>query len=90
MLIKVTNLEVVLPYKLAVEFSDGTRGVHDCAAMVKAGRGIIAALRDPAVFSQAFLDFGVPTWPNSFDMDPEWLRREMVEAGELKHSAAAE
>ena len=90
MLGKVTRLEVAPPYKLAVEFNDGTRGIHDCAAMVAEGRGVIAALRDPALFVRAFLDFGAPTWPNSFDMDPEWLQREMAKAGELKQAAAAE
>jgi hypothetical protein len=90
MLIKVTRLEVVPPYKLAVEFSDGTRGVHDCAAIVAEGTGVIAPLRDPSFFRQAFLDHGAPTWPNSFDMDPEWLQREMVEAGELKQPVGAE
>ena len=90
MLIKVTSLEVVPPYKLAVAFNDGTHGIHDCAALVAENRGDISALADPAVFGQAFLDFGAPTWPNGFDMDPEWLRREMSKAGELKHAAAAE
>jgi hypothetical protein len=90
MLIKVTSLEVVPPYKLAVAFNDGTRGIHDCAAMVAESKGVVGALADRTVFGQAFLDFGAPTWPNGFDMDPEWLRREMVKAGELKQAAAAE
>lgn len=90
MLIKVTSLKVVPPYKLSVEFSDGSGGIHDCAAMVAAGRGVVVALRDEAFFRKAFLDSGAPTWPNSFDMDPEWLRREMVAAGELRPAVAAE
>jgi hypothetical protein len=35
-----------------------------------------------------FLDFGALTWPNGFDIAPEWLRREMQAAGELQRDAA--
>jgi hypothetical protein len=35
-----------------------------------------------------FLEFGAPTWPNGFDIAPEWLRREMEAAGELTPVAA--
>ena len=90
MLIKVVRLDVLSPYKLSVEFSDGSGGVHDCAAMVAEGRGLAAGLRDVALFRRVSLDFGAPTWPNLFDMDPEWLRREMVAAGELRPAVAAE
>jgi len=31
--------------------------------------------------------FGALTWPNGFDIDPEWLRREMAAAGELTRVA---
>jgi hypothetical protein len=29
-----------------------------------------------------FLEFRAPTWPNGFEVAPEWLRREMDAAGE--------
>jgi hypothetical protein len=45
-------------------------------------------LRDPAYFDRVFLEFGAPTWPNGFDVAPEWLRREMEKAGELTRAAA--
>jgi hypothetical protein len=31
-----------------------------------------------------FLEFGAPTWPNGFDIAPEWLKA----AGELTRAAA--
>ena len=40
------------------------------------------------LFFRVFLEFGAPTWPNGFDIAPEWLRREMEAAGELKRVAA--
>jgi hypothetical protein len=90
MLTKVTSLKVVFPYGLDVRFNDGSGGVHDCASLVEAGKGLAGALADPAYFGRVFLDLGAPTWPNSFDMDAEWLRREMIAAGELVVHTAAE
>jgi hypothetical protein len=39
-------------------------------------------------FDRVFRKFGAPTWPNGFDIAPEWLRREMFAAGELSPVAA--
>ncbi len=89
MLTKITSLSIHPPFGLDVRFNDGTGGVHDCAAMIAVARNLLAELRDPKVFAQVRLDHGAPTWPNDFDMDPEWLRREMQSAGEL-HNIAAE
>jgi len=90
MLTKVTGLKIVPPFGMEVRFSDGTGGVHDCASLIDRGGAAVLPLRDPAYFGRAFLEFGAPTWPNSFDMDAEWLRREMIAAGELRQSVAAE
>ena len=45
-------------------------------------------LRAPDYFARVFLEFGALTWPNGFDIAPEWLRREMEAAGELTQVAA--
>lgn len=89
MLTKVVSLEIVPSFKLALRFSDGAGGVHDCSALVGSARGAGVLLRDPVYFARARLDHGAPTWPNGFDMDPEWLRREMQAAGELRPAVAA-
>ncbi len=88
MLTKVVELEIVGPTRLSVHFNTGERGQHDCAGLLARSGSLIAPLRDPDYFARAFLDFGAPTWPNGFDMSPEWLRREMLAAGELTASAA--
>ena len=49
---------------------------------------MLLPLRDEAYFARVFLEFGAPTWPNGFDIAPEWLRREMAAAGELTRVAA--
>jgi hypothetical protein len=34
-----------------------------------------------------FLEFSAPTWPNGFDIAPDWLFREMELAGELTRAS---
>ncbi len=88
MLTKVTQLERLGGFRLRVHFNDGSEGVHDFAAMVREPGPMLAPLRDEAYFARVFLEFGAPTWPNGYDMAPEWLRREMEKAGELTRVAA--
>ncbi len=88
MLTKVTRIAVVAPFMLSVRFGDGSGGTHDCAGLVIRAGPMILPLRDPAYFARVFLEFGAPTWPNGFDMCPDWLREEMQTAGELALQAA--
>jgi Protein of unknown function (DUF2442) len=88
MLTKVTHLEKLGGFRLRVSFSDGSAGVRDFTAMVNEPGPMLEPLRDESYFSRVFLEFGAPTWPNGFDISPEWLRREMAAAGELTRVAA--
>lgn len=86
-LTKVTHLERLGGFRLRARFSDGSEGVHDFTAMVNEPGPMLAPLRNEAQFARVFLEFGAPTWPNGFDIDPECLRREMEAAGELTRVA---
>jgi hypothetical protein len=88
MLNKVTRLDRLGGFRLRVRFNDGSEGTHNFAAMVSEPGSMIEPLRDEAYFARVFLEFGAPTWPNGFDIAPEWLRREMAAAGELTRVAA--
>ena len=88
MLAKVTRLEKLGGFRLRVRFNDGSQGVHDFAALVNEPGPMLEPLRNEAYFTRVFLEFGAPTWPNGFDIAPEWLRREMEAAGELTRVAA--
>jgi hypothetical protein len=90
MLNKVVQIAVIGKYGLAVRFQDGASGFHDCAAYVAETGPMIEPLRDPAYFARVRLEYGAPTWPNSYDMCPDWLRMEMKAAGELSEPLAAE
>src|SRR5258708_13020518 len=80
-MIKVTKLKYLGGHRLQATFSDGSAGEHDFSALVAETGPMVEPLRDPAYFARVFLEDGAPTWPNSFDMDPEWLRREIEAAG---------
>lgn len=86
MLTKVVRLEHLAGFRLRVRFNDGSEGVHHFTAMVNEAGLTLQPLRDEKYFARVFLEFGAPTWPNGFDIAPEWLRREMQRSGELRSS----
>lgn len=87
-LVKVTRIEPVKDFRLRLVFSNGRAGEHDFSDLLTETGSMIDALRDKTFFQKAFVSFGVPTWPNGFDVDAINLYREMDAAGEL--SAATE
>ena len=87
-LTKLVGVEKKGGHRLSVRFSDGSFGEHDFAPMANDAGPLLEPLRDPGYFARVFLDFGALTWPNGFDIAPEWLRREMEAAGELHRDAA--
>jgi len=88
-MIKVTEIKCLGGYRLHAMFSDRTTGERDFSVLVAETGPMGAPLRDPAYFARVFLEDGAPTWPNGFDMDPEWLRREIETAGALVRDTAA-
>ncbi len=87
-MIKIVDVERLGFHRLRVRFSDGSVGEHDFRAMVREPGPMLAPLADPAYFARVYPDFGALTWRNGFDIAPEWLRREMADAGELRQDAA--
>src|SRR4026208_1564873 len=83
MLSKVIRIERLGGFKLRGAFSDGSAGGHDFSDLVGEPGSMLEPLREETYFSRVFLEFGAPTWPNGFDIAPEWLRREMATAGAL-------
>ncbi len=88
MLTKVIRIDKLGDFRLRIHFSDGTAGEHDFSALINRGGEMREPLRDPAYFQRVFLDFGALTWPNGYDMAPDWLQMELQAAGELRRDAA--
>ena len=88
-IVKVVEIRAVGAHSLWLRFSDGQQGERDCADILAEGGPMVEPLRDPAMFRRAFLSFGVPSWPNGFDLDPIALHDEMRKAGSLARPNAA-
>jgi hypothetical protein len=81
--LKVTAIRATVPFKLVVTFSDGTHGTFSAAPMLgERGEGT-EPLRDRVFFAKVELANGTPTWPNHFDISPQWMQEEMDRRGEL-------
>ena len=87
-LIDVVRVEPRGGYRLAVAFSDSSEGGRDFADLIAEGGEMVEPLRDVAFFARVFLDDGVLTWPNGFDLDSIALHQEMKAAGLLRAPAA--
>ena len=75
MMIRVTDAKTLPNYLLWVRFSDATEGEIDLKDFVASdARPIVAALRDPAVFSAIRVEMDTVVWANGFDLAPEFLR----------------
>ena len=88
-MIKVRKIEKLGGYRLRFRFSDDTLGEYDFSRLVSETGPMVEPLRDPEYFARVFLEFGAPTWPNGFDLSPEWLHRELADAGALTRAAHA-
>lgn len=75
-------------YRLLVRFSDGSHGEHDFSPIISEGGPMVEPLAEPTFFSRVFIEMGVLTWPNGFDLDSIALHREMDASGELSRAAA--
>jgi hypothetical protein len=84
---KVVKIKWLGGHRLHATFGDGVTGEHDFSALVAESGPMVEPLRDPAYFGRVFLEDGAPTWPNSFDMCPDWLRREIEATGALKRES---
>lgn len=68
------------PLGLVVRFADGTRGKVRFEATHLTG--VFAALRDPSVFAQVFVDHGAVAWPGDIDLAPDAMYEEIKQRGE--------
>jgi len=75
-------------YKLWLQFSDGSEGVRDFADIIAEGGPMVEPLKSPEYFARVFVQSGIPTWPNGFDVDAINLYMELRDAGALTRAAA--
>lgn len=69
-------------YCLEVEFMDGTFGtVYMKERVSNPKAGVFKALKDPALFNQAYIEYGVVTWPGEIDLAPDVMHAAIKKDG---------
>jgi hypothetical protein len=82
---RVTSVEVLPELRLRVTFVDGLSGFVDLSNLVQSTRaGVFAALADPALFAQVWLEYGAVTWPGGLDLAPDAMHTAIQESGEWR------
>lgn len=71
----VTNIELIEHLKLKVTFVDGLSG--EVQFEPSHLTGVFSSLKDPAFFSQAYIESGAVTWPSGIDLAPDAMHREI-------------
>ncbi len=90
MLNKVVKVKSLDKHLLEVEFADGAHGVFDATGILDGPGPLVEQLWDEAYFKRAFIEAGAVTWPNGYDLCPDWLRQQMSSANALLAPQAAE
>lgn len=88
-MVKVIEVKPVGGYRLWLRFSDGSEGIRDYSDMITEGGQMVEPLKDHSFFNRVFLSFGLPSWPNGFEVDAIALHQELEQAGLLTQVAAA-
>ena len=87
---EITKVEFLGDVRLRIRFADSATADHDFADLGNKPGRMHEPMRDPADSARVYLDDGALTWPNSYDMCPDWLRIILEDAEELRTQAAAE
>lgn len=80
---KIESIQLLSGHSARIAFCDGVTGAHDFSGLVDSGGPMVKPLRKDTYFKRVFLEQGVMTWPNGFDLCADALRLEMEAAGEL-------
>ncbi|TBR42882.1 DUF2442 domain-containing protein [Marinomonas agarivorans] len=76
---RITSIEVMAQYTLAITFEDGVYGEVSLADRLFGP--MFESLKDPNFFAQAKIDeFGAVCWPNNADLAPDALYRKVLAA----------
>ena len=72
---RITKVVVTGPFQVALDFTDGSRGLADLAPLIRGRGGVFELLQDAAYFGTVAVDpdAGTLVWPNGVDLDPDML-----------------
>lgn len=79
---RLTSVKPLPNYEIEVVFNDGTHGYVDMTTLITSDRaGVFAALKDKELFKQAYLEYGVLTWPGEIDLAPDAMHDAVKQNG---------
>ena len=79
---RVVEVRALPDYHLFVKFVDGTTGEVDLSRILLGDKaGIFAALRDPALFAEVYVEYGAVMWPGEIDLAPDAMYDEIKKRG---------
>lgn len=79
---RVVSVRAFAPYRLEVEFADGTRGDVDMRRLISSpNAGVFAKLRDATEFARAYVAEGAVTWPGELDLAPDAMHAAIAADG---------
>ena len=87
-MVDVLRLRALDGYRLWLRFTDGSEGVRDLSEIIEKGGVMVEPLKSKEYFDRVFVEFGAPTWPNGFDLDPINLYIQLRDSGALSKVAA--
>ena len=87
-MVEVIGLRPLEDYRLWLRFTDGSEGVCDLTEIVAQDGPMVEPLKAKSYFDRVFVEMGVPTWPNGYDLDPIQLYMWLRDAGALSPVAA--
>jgi hypothetical protein len=72
---RIIGVRVIGPFKLALNFADGSEGTIDLWPLIVGRGGVFTPLQDPDFFARVDVDreAGTIVWPNGVDLDPDVL-----------------
>ncbi|MCX5816614.1 MAG: DUF2442 domain-containing protein [Proteobacteria bacterium] len=76
-MVKVKSVEPLNDYRLAIELSNGRKGVFDVSPYI--GKGVFSELKEQAYFRSVRPAFGGIMWPHEQDFSPETVEYELQE-----------
>lgn len=80
---RVTKVDPLEDYQLAVEFADGSQGrVIMRERVFNPNAGVFTQLKDAKLFNQVFNNHGVVTWPGEIDLAPDAMHAAIQKHGQ--------
>ena len=75
MLPRITKVQVLGAFRVALDFTDGSHGIADLGPWIAGRGGVFAPLQDSAFCARVTVDHeaGTIVWPNGVDLDPDML-----------------